>query len=291
MHRYLAVAVLFGVLLCESDLQNQTTTAGPFFRKATLSDKVESGRELKERIEKILSRELFKKVLPLTNKELSKLENSADTTIALSAAWERVRRRIPKKESNQVYTPDKEALSRFLNFVAERTETSIPKGWEATVMSADARERGNIHYSWTDTLSNALENQNAQTAEEKQIQKMLMLVMGFQPEHIQKFDLRYPMIHDEGFVYVASCVPVPSFYDVFAIDQKTKEIIWESESWASSCLPDLTGSHWHHAELRTTQNTLIVFGSSNLEIYIEIFDKKTGKNLCRFSSAYLKDVE
>ena len=294
MHRYFVVTILFGVLLCETGIQNQTTTAGPLFNEDALqTNQVETPWDLKEKIEKVFTRRLINRVFPLTNKKIEKLETSADPTIALSAAWERVRRTIPKKESNQVYTPDKEAFDHFLQIVAERTETSIPDGWGAVVMSTTARHRGNIRFEQPDFVKEASETQLVLKGQQASIEKKLGESANLLIEDLEDVAGFYPTHVENGVLYIARYFYDPSSYQLLALDPKTTQAIWSSKVWAAEagiincggiCIP------WHHAEFHTTEDTLVIFGVTDAGFYVEIFDKKTGENLCRFSSAYLRDV-
>jgi hypothetical protein len=41
--------------------------------------------------------------------------------------------------------------------------------------------------------------------------------------------------------------------------------------------------------MRSTDETLVVFGISDNAVYVEVFDRLTGENRCRFSTAYFDD--
>jgi hypothetical protein len=50
------------------------------------------------------------------------------------------------------------------------------------------------------------------------------------------------------------------------------------------------GQCWHLAEMRLAGERLVIFGVSCGVAYVEVFDKKTGEALCRFSTEYLVKI-
>jgi outer membrane protein assembly factor BamB len=83
----------------------------------------------------------------------------------------------------------------------------------------------------------------------------------------------------------------PSTYRLFAVDQGTGKVVWSSKVWGSSKVWPRgvianSGPDWHFVSMRPSGGTLVVFGLSGTGIYVEAFDRKTGENRCRFSTAY-----
>ena len=78
--------------------------------------------------------------------------------------------------------------------------------------------------------------------------------------------------------------PIP--YKLFATDQGSGEIIWSSSVWATGDWMNYGGSGWHFVTMTSASEKLAVFGITYRTVYVEVFDKKTGENRCRFSTAY-----
>jgi hypothetical protein len=80
--------------------------------------------------------------------ELDHFVSSPDGTIALAAAWERVRQTIPEANSGERVAPNGEAVSRFFGLVEGRLQFTLPLSWETTVKSvkADAKKEFSFDY-------------------------------------------------------------------------------------------------------------------------------------------------
>ena len=91
-------------------------------------------------------------------------------------------------------------------------------------------------------------------------------------------------------IYVALYGWPPNPYRLLAMDRISNQVIWSSEVWAAGGLKNYQGQGWHLAEIRLAGETLAVFGISDGSAYVELFDKKTGQNRCKFSTAYFAEI-
>ena len=90
---------------------------------------------------------------------------------------------------------------------------------------------------------------------------------------------------DTEAVYIALYGWPPIPYRLFAFDRASKKVIWSSKVWAAGGLMNYEGRGWHLANSLAGE-TLTIFGISEGSAYIEVFDKNTGENRCRFSTSY-----
>ena len=92
-----------------------------------------------------------------------------------------------------------------------------------------------------------------------------------------------------AYVYLYFWPPIP--YKLCAIDRRSSKVIWSSLVWAAGGMKTYTGQGWHQAELTLTSGNITVFGVAGDTAYVEMFDRKTGKNIVRFSTSYFNLVE
>ena len=97
-----------------------------------------------------------------------------------------------------------------------------------------------------------------------------------------------------GTAYVAVYDDEGTSYTISAVALGTRRIIWSAKVWASGGYRrgerweerGSTGLSWQCVELQLIGNRLGVFGISGFGAYAEVFDARTGKNECRFSTSY-----
>ena len=86
-------------------------------------------------------------------------------------------------------------------------------------------------------------------------------------------------------------------YTVHAVTRRTNTIVWSSKVWASGEYLaghgpggfGMSGALQHIVEIELADHRLGLYGISALGIYVEVFDARTGKNECRFSTSYFPD--
>ncbi len=91
---------------------------------------------------------------------------------------------------------------------------------------------------------------------------------------------------DSAFTALYTWPPVA--YPLFATDRRSGQVLWSSNVWAVGDYFGGTGQGWHFVAVRSATQRLAVFGMDSRTVYVEVFDKKTGQNLCRFSTAYVR---
>ena len=233
------------------------------------------------------------KLLPTsTGLELDFLVSASDCTTAFAAGWERVRQTMPESQEEGTARPDPLAITRFLGLIEGRLRVPVPKEWEAFLMSARGRDRNHIYFlpgereqierqapNWT------LEREGANwlVKQDKQVIKI---------PAARKSD----GLSDAAVERVGNCAYValygPFKYKLFAIDQNDGRIMWSSTVWGASKVwpPGVfvmySGGGCYHVNICSSGETLVVFGLSDLAMYIEVFDRATGLNRCRFSTEY-----
>ena len=89
---------------------------------------------------------------------------------------------------------------------------------------------------------------------------------------------------EAAYIALYGWPPIPR--KLFAIDRASKKVIWSSKAWANGGLMSYQGQGWHFAEIRSAGETISLFGISEGGAYVEVFDKKSGENRCRFSTSY-----
>jgi hypothetical protein len=256
---------------------------------------------LKEaRSPKELAARLAKLTHTSTGTELDRLVSASDCGVALAAGWERVLRTMPEKEQKQSAAPDPPAISRFLGLVEGRLRVSIPKSWGDALHSAGGYSQKHISFN---VLDPAFAEHRAGDWLLRQDGADWLLERGWQSIKLRaELEIDLLMVTcgtveragERAYVAVYSSLP-ESKYSVFAINQRTGHIRWSAEAWGSSRVwpPGLivgySGHYSHAVTMRSTDETLVVFGISDNAVYVEVFDRLTGENRCRFSTAYFDD--
>ena len=101
-----------------------------------------------------------------------------------------------------------------------------------------------------------------------------------------------------GWLYVALYEPMPlAPYRLVAIDESNGKAMWSSKVWGpTQIMPRgvivsyITGTSWHHVAMQSSEDRVVVFGISGRAVYIDAFDRRTGKCECRFSSGYFDAI-
>jgi hypothetical protein len=218
--------------------------------------------------------------------EVARLVSASDCATSLAAGWERVRRTIPEAKRQGLVSPDSAALSRFLGLVEGRVQAPVPEAWEAAVKSTKGSSRMAIFFSCPEPVEGALKRTRPRReAHEWIVEKDGLSIRVSAEDGLGPIDNAAVDI-DTKAVYIGlyGWPPVP--YRLLAIDRASKKVIWSSKVWAAGGLKGYGGQGWHFAETRLGGETLTVFGISEGSAYIEVFDKNTGENRCRFSTSY-----
>jgi hypothetical protein len=253
-----------------------------------------SHEELAARIAKLL----------VTSKrsDLDRLVTVSDCTTSLAAGWERVRRTMPETEQEDIVGPDLLAVSRFLGLVEGRLQTPIPKTWAETLCSSAGHGQKSIAFRAPLDLVGAESMSGGWLVERDGARWLLKAerrVINLPPEVVALDPVSRGTVkftRERAYVAVYSSLP-ESKYKLFAIDPGTGKVEWSSDVWGTSrvwprgVIVAGSGHDWHVVTIRSTGGTLVLFGISRWAVYIEVFDRKTGENRCRFSTAYSHEIQ
>jgi hypothetical protein len=249
--------------------------------------------------------------------KLNELVAGPDSTIALAAAWERVRQKIPADTKRKIagpYTsglgfwnsipgPEKADLARFLGLVEGRTQLPIPRAWEASVGSAKYNpDRSVVFPTLQDMfpLCQTVMSSLMESVSPRREGDHWIVEAGGAPLALPGEDPGLPFresarVEVKGdMAYVALYDDEGSPYAIYAAERGKRRIIWSSKVWASGGYDKGepwverggTGLSWQCVEMQLVGDRLGVFGISFFGAYVEVFDARTGENECRFSTSY-----
>lgn len=236
--------------------------------------------------------ELFMKA---SEEQLRGLLSHTNDGVALAAGWERVRRTIPEGDELADVKPERTALSRFLGLVEGRLHMPLPPIWEAALQSTSSNGRANIWFGDPDEIGAKVvvhgdATENDRRADFRCEDHQCRVTVGDKTWLLPSEDLVETMFVElsRTTAFVALYCWPPASYTLYAIDRESGKAFWTSKVWAHGDLCMWTGRGWHHVELRTRGNAVVVFGVEGSVAYVEEFDAGTGKNLCRFATSYFE---
>lgn len=236
--------------------------------------------------------ELFVKA---NEEQLRGLLSHTNDGVALAAGWEKVRRTIPKGDELADVKPERTALSRFLGLVEGRLHMPLPPGWEAALQATSSNGRENIWFGDPDEVGAKVvvhgdATENDRHADFRQEGHQCRVTVGDKTWLLPSEDLVESMFVElaGATAFVALYCWPPASYTLYAIDRESGKVLWRSKVWAQGDLCTWTGHGWHNVELRIRGNAMVVFGVECSVAYVEAFDARTGKNLCRFATSYFE---
>lgn len=225
-----------------------------------------------------------------TNKSLAALSNHKWNHIAVLAKWELESRQVINKDRNR-------ALSRFAGFVEGRLRVEIPLWWSSTLQAGEFDNESNSFYfknsakalpflDWLDQ-SNCWKS-NSISYWNKTSSPQIILEHGakisISDEALKSWQSSIFLAKDDRFYFVLLFDISGRSSNLFCISIDTGTLIWKANTWGDgvvgfSGIPDRFG---HIVELVISPKRVTVFGCSNGTIYVESFEKKSGKSLMRF---------
>lgn len=257
-------------------------------------DKIDSPRELAKRIDKLLS--------GVSSQQLGQLVANSNCVVALAAGWERVHRSIPNAERSIPYTerqevlrPAGEAVSRFLGLVEGRLQVAIPNVWEEAVKSARENDQGDYSFRGMPRESKARQGAGEVAVSLRREGDRWIVATGTKtlqfPARPTMGRVTDAMVKVNGeTAYVALYGWPPRPYRLYAVEHSTGKIVWSSEVWAEGALVLHQGPGSHYVEMELSGNRLAVYGFSEVNAYVEVFDIRTGRNECRFSTSHVDAI-
>jgi len=242
---------------------------------------------------------LFKE---MGRKSLPPMMRDDDPGIALQAAWEE-QKHLAKRarpvigRTEDVY--DSASLKVFTQFVQTRTKCEIPSWWTDAILDLDV-EPGKMHCVRGLTKLPELVKGNGgglieqgMTLSVKEgrleltsgVQRVMLPTSAFE---LTDVPATYAITADWNKESTAAAVYnslAGSKYRLAVFTHSNEKPSWIAEVWAVNRL-ELLGVATHRAEVLLSGNVVCVFGAETHGVYIESFDRKTGKNLFRFSTCY-----
>ncbi len=230
-----------------------------------------------------------------TPAELRNMMSEDDSTLALYAAWEAIRRTLPKTKQPRGSKPDPLALARFAGYVQGRLRVPVPEFWDAALCSVQSNGPG---LDWIHIDENCRYRRTASGfcgpahLELERVSDGLRVVSGMTVirignEMLDKADQRSQdavnLLATDDRCYVALHGGECSPYQIACLDRKNNGVVWSSTVQATGRSIEWSGPPLQHVVSLIVQGeTLLVFGAGNQAVYIEGFAASDGKNQFRF---------
>jgi len=247
-----------------------------------------------------------------TKERLRKLKDDPDIGIALQAAWGMA------KASDSSLT----SLHRFLGFLEGRIGSTVPISWEADfICSALWRAKKpelvqKVLAAYAPIDKSLWKDQNGDWSrvrrEYRYTDHRFWIPKGTK---IDKQGNRFTMTSAEGSIGISTdlvreisekysvrnVLPVPgpensfvAFFDQFGslnplicFDSRTGKLLWQAEVWAlggNNLTGPLSGAWIHDVTIELGGDKVFVFGRGNGRVYVEAFDRRTGRNHLRVTT-------
>jgi hypothetical protein len=219
---------------------------------------------------------------------------SANDSIALAAAWERVSRATPvPKNGDERTSIDAKAAARFLGVVEGRFRVVIPTLWREQMAHAEgafysARRPRFAFPIGDDNFRHLLDAPGAAKVVKKDSTWEVSLgqhVWQLPCEGNNRPVDRAAVLTDGDQTYIALYELFSVEFPIFAIAKD--KVVWQSRVWGDCWPGQYQGQDSNRVQLVKADGKLLVFGVASGSAYIEAFDAASGKNLCRFATSYL----
>ncbi len=255
-----------------------------------------------------------------STEELRRYQEHSHDTIAISAAWELVRRSmsdsagiagVPEADSDLQF--DERALREFLNTVEERLQMAAPEGWQTIVAELEPTGRGDVFvrypveihteqspYREGESGINALASLDVNESGDgaldltfegysytvpPKVVRDAMRVYGRFPQGRKLVGLTGWM--DRDFCVFGFHGFQSGDYTLECVKRESGESVWSCTVWGyneTHSTGDLTLAHT--AEIRRQGDELVVFGADLNVVYIEGLSMTDGTSRFRFTTAY-----
>jgi hypothetical protein len=234
--------------------------------------------------------------------DLQHLEADSHRTVAIAAAWERVRRVLPRDSGVDTLTGSRDAVYRFAGFLEGRLRVRVPELWLKAVLTASVTSQDLATFQTThdDLMSEHHFTKEVQMPVSTNVVDQdggLSIRVGRQesrlpPQFVAAFRQSHWSTIAEPVFSAGTCiialyeyVPVP--YTLYCIRTDGGGIQWTREVWAANRGVHYQGpSALHRVWLLTTESTVVVFGIASDAAYVEEFTLAEGENTCRFSTSH-----
>jgi len=261
-----------------------------------------------------------------TPHQLQELKTDRHDAVALYAAWKDMVSR--SKSATKEGRLEKVAVERFLGFVEGRLTVGVPKWWQDTLQSSlkvsDSVPRRFEAPEWSTTYRPAgIKLQHGDTDGWKLVDNKWKKVPS------QKKELRAPtyaklsldqetlviavdgrsvmvpaaLLEDESFDQLDVLLDGQRCYLALQQDwgvefplicyDEMQGVLWKTKVWsadAGACPIGLKGMFYQRVTLTDVKGRIIVWGAEPNAVFVEAFDKKTGRALFRFSTWYYDEM-
>jgi hypothetical protein len=253
-----------------------------------------------------------------TDSQLLQLGRNAHPAVALHAEWARTIRAMKLKPTRKTEKMPCWLAQRFLGFVEGRLRIRTPEWWQETLLSALVSTSGEmVSYEVPDWLHAyrrtgvelggsglQLETESGEVTTKDGWELLAPPDTKLRREgttlvatvHGRTVTVPIDVVQDAGgadrlyFVpdgqrcYLA--VHSGGFeFSMVCIDQSSHALLWKTKVWSAHC-QSLRGLVGERLSLIIADDQVVVLGAESCAMFIEAFDKNTGKNRFRFSTWY-----
>jgi len=232
-------------------------------------------------------------------KKLEQLKQVKEDGVALRAAWDEVLLEgTPRKdtETNQKRV-DLAAATRFLEFTENRLRIPLPSWWQYSVKHAWRIPSGKVspgltmekvyHYSskyGSMPISTSLKTVGGKTI--LSVDKESAVLSQDIVDTYLRRPVSFSALLEQEHCFLACHDEVGYSYRLVCFQRESGKKVWDSEVWDSATQVDATGSWHNYVAVQRKDERVIVIGAGVYCLYIEAFDRKTGRNEFRFANWY-----
>jgi hypothetical protein len=242
---------------------------------------------------------------------VGQLVAGSNTSVAIGAAWERVRRAIEPRGAAQPAVGREAAISRFLGVVEGRLGVALPAWWEQAVQTAGHREESvGVSFDFGEFPDNASRPPELHVVVPDRpgrlaVRALRNVTVEEHDDHwlIRRGDdtCRLPIrvVHEtrrlvgllsvafsDGRCYVALFNESIGPYQLTALDTATGNVLWTTRVWTATPSGGSTGSPSNWVDIDASKDRIVVLGMMTTGVYIESFDARTGTASLRFGTNY-----
>jgi hypothetical protein len=219
-----------------------------------------------------------------SSSDLEQLVAGGDCSVALAAAWEQLRRSIAVPQDGEVRVSKADA-ERFLRLVEGRLGIDVPSAWEQAVLATTLRDDGSTVFYVVAELE-AWAGSPGRPKVDRSGDRLDITRPGqhWRVQTVSKsnWDDNASVVTDEGTLFLALYGSATYPYPLYSLNDG--DVAWTATVFASQDYVAYSGPNLHRVILVTSESGVTVFGISGGVIYVEAFDRETGRALCRFSS-------
>lgn len=220
-----------------------------------------------------------------------------DAGRAISAAFDRLRRSIPKPSAGRGRWPRPRNLNRFLGFLEGRVDATIPTWWTEALLDARASktESGFLLFGFSKPDRVGPPTGSPVLASERDIaatfEKSAILVTIGDKECRIPFETNFrPMlvstVATDEYAFVSAQDSRSFPYKVYCIQRAAATVVW-SQAVDPDTFPNKEGRGFHEVELVLRQGHLFIFGIADDVAYIVKLDGSNGRELYLFTTSSL----